>query len=253
MKKYLKTYLYNRPVFYSFIRPRELLLFRKQFPLKKPILDFGCGDGFFAKILFGNKSIDAGIDIDERVLPDAKMSGVYKKVFLYNGKKLLFKNGAFSTVISNCVMEHVDGLSGVLKEINRITKKGGRLYMSVMTDKWENHLLGGKIFGKKYLLWMRKIQRHPNLLSESDWEKRFNKAGYKVVDKIGYIDQTTSRLIESFHYLSIDSLISYKFFKKWVLFPQRFTIVENMLHKYIQARGRLIIDSSAVFYFLEKK
>lgn len=253
MKKYLKAYLYNWPLFYSFIRPKELFLFRKQFPFKKPILDFGCGDGFFTKVLFGKGKIDAGVDIDEKVLSIARKSGVYKKVYSYDGKKLLFKNSTFSTVISNCVMEHVDGLTEVLEELSRVTKIGGKFYLSIMTDRWNEHLLGGKIFGKKYLDWMIKIQKHPNLLSEEQWEKEFKKAGFKTVNKTGYTDKKTSRLIELFHYLSIDSLVSYKLLNKWVLFPRRFTIVENIIHKYLHKYDGSIVDSSAIFYVLEKR
>ena len=253
MKKYLNKYLYNRPLFYSFIRPRELQLFSGQMPFKKPILDFGCGDGFFANTLFGNKKIDVGIDIEESVLPDAERSGVYKKVLIYDGKKLPFKNGTFSTVISNCVMEHVDNLSRVLKEINRVTKRGGKLYTSVMTDKWEDHLMGGKIFGKIYLKWMKNIQRHPNLLSEDGWEKVFKKAGFKVVEKCGYIDIKTSRLIEIFHYLSVDSLISYKLFKKWVLFPK--LIATTSMNQFIEAKitKPISLKKAAGLFFILKK
>ncbi len=253
MKIFLKAYLYNRPLFYSFIRPHELQLFHNLMPFKKPVLDFGCGDGFFAKTLFEKKKIEAGVDIDGKVLLDAKRSGIYKKVYLYDGIKLPFKNGTFSTVISNCVMEHVEGLGKVLKELGRVTKSGGKFYLSVMTDRWNEHLLGGKIFGKKYLDWMRKIQRHPNLLSGKQWEEEFNKAGFSTINKIGYIDKKTSRLIELFHYLSIDSLISYKLMKKWIIFPQRFTMVENLLYKYLQKYNSSVVGSSAVFFVLEKK
>lgn len=252
MKIYLKAYLYNRPLFYSFIRPKELKLFRNQMPFKKSVMDFGCGDGFFAKILFRNEKIDVGIDIDDSVLTDAKKSGIYKKVYLYDGKKLPFKGETFSTVVSNCVMEHVDNLSGVLKEINRVIKKEGRLYTSVMTNKWEDHLLGGKIFGKKYLLWMRKIQKHYNLLSEKEWEKIFKKAGFSVAEKRGYIDDRTAKIIEILHYLSIDSLISYKLFGKWVLFPNRFVLLEKVIFCYLQKNKTHKMNSSAVFYILEK-
>ena len=46
-------------------------------------------------------------------------------------------------------LQRVQVYQKVLKELNRISKKGGRFYLSVMTDKWDNHLLGGKIIRKK--------------------------------------------------------------------------------------------------------
>jgi SAM-dependent methyltransferase len=252
MKKYLAAYLQNRPLFYSFIRPRELELFNSQKPFRHPILDFGCGDGFFAKVLFEKEKIEFGVDISESVIKEAKESGVYKNVLVFNKKRLPFKNETFLTVISNCVLEHVDNLLPTLKEIRRVMKKGGRLYGSVMTDKWEDYLMGGKLFGKPYLDWMRKIQRHPNLLTLSGWEKEFQKAGFKIIDSIGYIDKKTARFIELFHYLSIDSIISQKLFNKWVMFPYRYVIFRNFFWTQIIRKRNDSSDSCAVFFQLEK-
>lgn len=250
MKKYLKAYLYNRPFFYVFIRPKELELFRRALPFKKPVLDFGCGDGFFTKVLFDRNKIDAGVDIDEESLNYAKNSGVYKQVILLSDHKLPFNKNYFSVVVSNCVMEHVIKLQPTLKEIRRVMKSGGKFYLSVMADRWNNYLLGGRLVGDRYLEWMRKIQKHPNLLSELEWEKQFVKAGFRVVEKFGYLDKKTSRLIEIFHYLSIDSLITYKLFKRWVVFPGRFKLIEKLISsKLSKVRAS---DSAAIFFTLEK-
>jgi len=132
MKKFIKTYLKNRPPFYSFIRPKELELLSRYMPYKNPILDFGCGDGFFAKTLLENEKIDVGTDINEKIKNEAKKSGVYKKVLFYDGKKLPLTNNRFSSVLSNCVLEHVDDLEPTLKDINRVMKKGGKFYTTVM-------------------------------------------------------------------------------------------------------------------------
>jgi len=252
MKKYLKAYLYNRPFFYSFIRPKELNLFERHLPFKGPVLDFGCGDGFFAKTLLGKDKIGVGIDVNKKVRKEAEGSSVYNKVIIYDGKRLLFKDNYFSTVISNCVMEHVEDLDTNLGEIYRVTKVGGVFYLTVMTNNWEKYLLGGKIFGKKYLNWMKKIQKHLNLLSEMEWENTFHDAGFRLIDKFGYIDKTDARLIEVFHYLSIDSLFSRKLLGKWVLLPQRFKLFENSILKRVQKNKISVNSSAAVFYVLRK-
>ena len=159
---------------------------------------------------------------------------------------------SFSTVISNCVLEHVENLPLILREINRVIKRGGFFYLTVMTDMWNDHLIGGSLFGKRYIKWMKKIQIHYNLLSQSEWEKLFEKSGFKVIEKVGYIDKKTSHLIELFHYLSVDSLISYKLFKKWVLFPLRFKVIENLILKRIRNTYKPKKNSSTVFYALKK-
>lgn len=253
MKKYLESYLFNRPLFYSLIRPKELELFAKEMPLKEPVLDFGCGDGFFAGVLFNNQQISTGIDIDRKALHEAKKTGLYKKLYLYDGKKLPFKNGSFPTVISNCVLEHVENIDYILSELARIMKKGGRFHTSVMTNKWEDHLIGTNILGKRYLKWMRKIQNHLNLYSETEWKKTFERAGFKVVSKTGYVDKERARLIELFHYLSIDSLITKKILGKWVVLPGRYSLLLNIMNKYNRQEANHKWGNSAVFFTLQKR
>lgn len=229
------------------------MLFDESSPFKKRVLDFGCGDGFFAKALFGKERIFAGVDIDNDAVSLAEKSHQYKKVYLYDGKKLPFTNSYFSTVFSNCVLEHVVNLPGNLNEICRVMKKDGKFYCSVMTGQWEKHLLGGMVLGKKYLLWMKKIQRHPNLPTVEGWEKIFKKAGFKVVDRTGYVDKFTSQLIEVFHYLSIGSLITHKLFNKWVVLPWILKPFENLLSNYVKRFNVPAEEASAVYFTLEKK
>lgn len=252
MKKFLKSYLNNRPFFYVFIRPRELGLFEKRLPFKKPILDFGCGDGFFAKVLFGNSRIDVGIDVDKTVLHEAKESRVYRRVLTYDGVSIPFNGEEFSTVFSNCVMEHVDNLNLSLNEISRVMKKGGKFYVSVMTDMWESYLIGAKFLGKRYAQWLKKIQKHPNLLSVDGWKKAFKEAGFEVVEQIGYLGKNDSHLLELSHYLSVDSLISKRLFDRWVLFPGGFSLLEKYLLRFCKKAVTDQDNSAAVFFTLRK-
>ena len=64
LSKVITGYLEARPFFFTLIRPQEALLFQ-QFNqlLKAPILDFGCGDGFFAQVVFQPLKIDLGLDV----------------------------------------------------------------------------------------------------------------------------------------------------------------------------------------------
>ena len=57
LEYFLKLYLQERPVFLSLIRAKEAQLFQKYLPLRKPILDYGCGDGFFASVTLGKKGL----------------------------------------------------------------------------------------------------------------------------------------------------------------------------------------------------
>jgi SAM-dependent methyltransferase len=289
MKNYLRTYLRNRPLFYSLIRPKEAELFYKELPLKRPVLDFGCGDGFFADTVFNNTCrIDVGIDVDPKKIKEAEKLGVYdtlpalkggvslrrmtyqssihprakahgflercyKKVKLYDGKKIPYPDSNFATVISNCVFEHLDDLDRSLSEIRRVMKPKGKLITTVMTDNWEKYLFGSLLLGALYKKWMRKKQRHLNLLSSNDWQNVFKKNGFKVRKSIGYLDKKTSRRVDILHYVSAGSLISKKVFNKWVVFPEILDVlkIEDKL-KRISESNCAVNKSAAIFYVLEK-
>lgn len=265
-ENYLKTYLRARPLFLSVLRAKEAFLYRNFLPLKQPVLDFGCGDGFFAKIAFSHKSkiqnpkskfneniIDVGLDIRESRIKEAKAQGIYKKILMYDGKVIPFKKGSFATVVSNSVLEHVSDLDQALSEISRILKPKGKFLTTVMAGKWEDYLIGTKLIGKSYKDYMRKKQAHINLLTRIEWDNKFKKSGFRIVRTIGHFDKFSSGLIDFLHYVSIPSLISYKLTGKWVILPFLAEIIYPKSFLIKMTKNNVSPDSSAaLFYELEK-
>jgi len=217
--KILTAYLQERPLFYAFLRPQEALFYQRYLPLKSPSLDFGCGDGFFARqvLLGGKRKIDVGLDIDKRVKKQAESSGVYRQVVIYDGEKIPFADGYFYSVMANCVLEHIPYLEETMAEICRVMKKGGRMYLTVVTDQWPQNLLGGKIFGRFYRSWFNRIQRHFNLLSEHQWKQVFAGAGFEVEKSFSYFNAREQAMLEIFHYLSFYSILLKKLLGRWSL------------------------------------
>jgi ubiquinone/menaquinone biosynthesis C-methylase UbiE len=185
---------------------------------------------------------------------DAEAKKVYKKYVLYDGNVIPFADNEFSTVISNCVLEHLPHLSTNLNEISRVLKKKGYFLTSVMTDKWEKYMFGSSVAGNWYRQFMRTKQDHVNLLSADGWREQFQRAGFQVVEEIGYVSPSNARYLDIFHYLSFPSLVSYKLFNKWVPFPQLNNLLklENLITSLMEVPTE-IDKSSAVFYVLEKK
>lgn len=211
---YLKYYLSKRPLFMSLIRSKEAWLFDQEIKyVSKPTIDIGCGDGEFAKMVWGK--IDTGIDLVNSRIQESVGNNVYKKTIIFDGIHMPVAANSFNTAVSNCVFEHVENLPRLLKEINRIVKPGGYLLTTVMAKPWEEHLIGSKMFGKVYKAWWRKLQDHHNLLTKSEWDKQFNSAGWKVIKVIGYLPPQLCQWIEIGHYLSVGYLISYKITGKW--------------------------------------
>lgn len=254
-KYFIEKYLENRPLFFSLIRPLEADFFQKtkEF-IHPPSLDFGCGDGFFAQITFGKKRIDIGLDLkNNQRVNEAINKKIYKKVILYDGKKIPFKNNYFKTVISNCVLEHIPNLEFSLKEIYRVIKPNGFFIASVMTDNWEKYLFGKKIFGKFYLSFMRKKQEHYHLFSFKKWQKIFIKNGFKIIEVYPYLSPNQAQILDILHYFSLPSLISYAFSKKWVFFSKwyKFLKLENFIDKILKEKTT-INNASGLFFVLKK-
>lgn len=214
LKYFLNTYLHNRPLFLSLIRAKEAFLFQKYLPLKTPVLDVGCGDGFFAKVAFGKK-LDVGLDVSQSRVEEARKSGEYKKIVIYGGEKMPFKSNSFGSVVSNCVLEHIPNLPMTVREAYRVLRPGGLFITSVMAKPWEENLFGTSFFGKSYREFMRKKQVHLNLNTRNSWDGVFVKAGFRIKECTGYLSPSACRLIDFCHYVSVPSLIFYKLTGKW--------------------------------------
>lgn len=254
---FLIQYLKERPFFLSLIRARELSLYQDYLPFKGLVLDVGCGDGFFASILFTKKVKSEGkiigLDIKESRMKEARALHIYDEIVEYDGVHMLFSSNSFDTVFSNCVLEHVSELDEVLKETYRVMKKGAAFIAPVMARPWEENLVGSLLFGNSYKTWMRKKQVHVNLNTDKEWDNHFKKAGFKIEKKEGYLSPRACKLMDIAHYVSIPSLISRILFNRWVLFPDitaklyPLKKIENILSERVEA-GK----SGAIFYVLKK-
>lgn len=252
---FLISYLRERPFFLSLIRAKELSLYEKYADFKGKILDIGCGDGFFATVLFkgkGKKTI-VGLDIKESRMNEAKSLNIYDEIVEYDGIHMPFKPNIFDMVFSNCVLEHVDKLDEVLKETYRVMRKGATFIAPVMARPWEENLVGSVLFGNSYKAWMRKKQVHVNLNTDKEWDSHFKKAGFKIEKKEGYLSPKACRLMDTAHYLSLPSLFSRILFNRWTLFPSLsihlypFKSIEKILAEPVEAD-----KSGAIFYILKK-
>lgn len=97
------------------------------------ILDFGCGDGNSSVYLrkHFSKATITGIDVSEESIRQAQKKNISNTNFLaFDGAKIPFKENEFDIVFTSMVFHHIEHHlhEGVLKEINRILKTGGRFY-----------------------------------------------------------------------------------------------------------------------------
>jgi len=111
-------------------------------PMKSKVLDVGCNDGSFMKMLEDKRKCKTyGVDISETALALAKEKGL--KVQFADAHKLPFEDKTFDVVILSEVISHVQNPGEVVAEIKRVLKKNGILlgscpHKNIQTIAWED-------------------------------------------------------------------------------------------------------------------
>ncbi len=119
---------------FYFARMKVELLQQSEKDISLKALDIGCGDGateLFMQQLFPKWQLFA-IDVSERSIAVAKARGLSAVEFkVYNGSETGFADDSFDIIFLAGVLHHVDFSlhSTILKEIYRLLKPGGRLYL----------------------------------------------------------------------------------------------------------------------------
>lgn len=247
---FLRLYLRERPLFLSVLRAKEAAFYQPFLPFVAPVLDVGCGDGFFARVTFGKKKVDVGLDMINSRMDEA--SGVYKQLVVYDGQTFPFRNRMFQTVIINSVLEHVENLPRILFELRRVIVYGGICYATVMAEPWEAHVFGAKLFGNAYRRWMKKKQAHVNLLTHEEWRKAFTKAGFQILTVTPYLSPRAAAWLDVLHYLSLPSLLSYAINRRWVWWPNLTNVYPVRFFARLMDEPVLVDEAGALFFVLKR-
>ncbi|UCD55972.1 MAG: class I SAM-dependent methyltransferase [Candidatus Hydrogenedentota bacterium] len=185
---YLYTFLLKYPLFPSVAlwRGGEARLFAK-LDLEEPILDLGCGNGYFAKVAL-NKRIHTGCDKDFPQARRARSSGAYQHTMVGDVCDLPFKDRSFDTIICNCVLEHVQDVGRTLQEVFRVLAPGGMFVFTVPTEKFNEWFYLSWLLRKMRLSRLAKnqierynrFQFHYHICSVHEWSVRLREAGFHV-------------------------------------------------------------------------
>lgn len=218
-KRLLYSLLTEAPTSWAIIRAAEIEIL-SGLPFPKPILEIGCGDGLVSRVLFKRKGvIDYAIDIDPSEVARARQTGIYKKVLTMNAAHMSFKTNSFRTVFSNGVLEHIEALPEVLREIERVMQPGGQLIFTCPTNHYKKNLLGYKLFRTLKMSTMadaygdriNAIFRHFNLHDHREWQSLL-KTHRLVLKKYYYYNP---KLLTKIHEFCLITAIPSKFTKKY--------------------------------------
>ncbi len=183
----LDRYLTWTPLALALFRSAEIAHFSKV-PLRRPVLDLGCGAGQFAALAL-QTGIDVGLDISPGQLFQAARTGRYARLEWGDARCLPFADGQYRTVLSLSVLEHVRGPQAVLDETFRILEPGGCFAGTLVLADLHDHLflpslsrrLGVPALARLYCGVHDRVFRHVTLLSQAAWEALFSRAGFDLL------------------------------------------------------------------------
>jgi ubiquinone/menaquinone biosynthesis C-methylase UbiE len=160
----------------------------------KRILEIACGRGGFSRLLGSRGALVCGADLSEsaidiakeKLLRDASLADRVSYVQA-DAQKMPFDDNSFDMVVSCETIEHVPDPRAAVREMYRVCKPGGMLYLT--TPNYLN-------FMGLYLIYA--LVRHPGLKSSQPYDARFlfpqirrfvTGAGWKIVRTDGTLHQ----------------------------------------------------------------
>lgn len=102
-----------------------LLTIQKLASKSKKILDVGCGEGTRLNLFSGKEKIGTGVDISSFALHKANKQYPRHSFVLVKDEKLPFASNTFDLVYTTFVLEHTQDQELFIKEMIRVTQKGG--------------------------------------------------------------------------------------------------------------------------------
>lgn len=181
----------------------------QHYQIEGRILDLGCGDGQYFRLIWPNATDVIGVDMNPYVAELGLSSGVYHNVHVAPAHHIPELDASFDHVFANCSLEHMDNLDAVLAEIHRCLKPSGTLLCSVVTNRFvEWSLLPNLVAMAGFDDAAKTLQRDfldyhhlANPLSVDEWMKSFNLAGLVVEEHIPILPKHNSGI-----WLLMDSL-----------------------------------------------
>jgi SAM-dependent methyltransferase len=230
-RDFLHAYLDQAPIRLALIRAVECDHLSR-LPFQRPILDLGCGDGTFARILFNGVVVDTGVDTDAREIRRAEQRRCHADLRVASIEKLPFESEHFATVFSNSVLEHVHDIEVALSEIHRVLKPAGMLYMTVPPPRCTTLLRQTHV--------LRRFNAE-HVMEEEEWQALLNRMGFAVEHHEPYMSPKATRIRDLMLPTATLSLLSEAILGRPLVFPRlhrvRVRLYRNLLRGAYQERA----------------
>ncbi len=258
-RDYLLEHLVAVPAFRALLRSIEARMIGER-EWARPILDLGCGDGHFAQAAF-TQPLDAGIDPSSQAIAEAARRGMHRELKIGDSNAMPFSDGAFATVLSNSVLEHIPDIDATLRETQRVLKPGGLFVFTTPNQHYAEYLffadlfnrLGWKGFTARYGAFFNRIAHHYRTDAAPVWTARWERFGFSVRECRTYFSREASHVFDLAHYYSAPTIFYKMLFGRWIIAPWRanFILIEPLLRRYYDEPPAA--DGASLFFVCDRK
>lgn len=172
----------------------EIRKFQKFLPRNAKVLDAGCGWGRDTKILAKSFQV-TGIDLSEKLLSLARAYAPKAKFLLADISKTNLADESFHGIWTNDTLIHLSRkeILPTLKELRRLLKKNGILYLSVKEGEGEGFETEAMSnFMPRFYTWF----------SEAEIVKYCKKAGFRIIETQVFSEEQKLGLKRDLHIIT---------------------------------------------------
>jgi len=134
IERWATAYLRHAPLSLTLREINRLVAIEAVRTERGPVLDVGCGDGFWWTLRDHDQREIYGIDISAREIAQARTR--IKAELTDVSREVPFAGTKFEEIIGNCSLEHVPDIDAALHNLRAVAAPNARLVMFVPTPRW---------------------------------------------------------------------------------------------------------------------
>jgi SAM-dependent methyltransferase len=134
IERWAVAYLRHAPLSLTLREINRLVAIEAISNTRGPVLDVGCGDGFWWTLRDHDDREIYGIDISAREIAQARTR--IRAELTDVSREKPFAGTKFEEIIGNCSLEHVPDIDAALANLRAVAASGARLVMFVPTPRW---------------------------------------------------------------------------------------------------------------------
>ena len=134
IERWATAYLRHAPLSLTLREINRLVAIEAVSNSRGPVLDVGCGDGFWWTLRDHDQREIYGIDISAREIAQARTR--IKAELTDVSREVPFAGTKFEEIIGNCSLEHVPDIDAALHNLRAVAAPNARLVMFVPTPRW---------------------------------------------------------------------------------------------------------------------